>query len=60
MMSLEKDSYTSNICHQVQVSTTYVASLLHSRIICNCLAEIAVGLAQRNRYGLMRLTGFLK
>lgn len=59
-MSSEKDSYTSNICHQVQVSTTYVVSLLHSRIPCNCLAERAVRLAQRNRCGLMRLTGFLK
>lgn len=60
MMSSEKDSDTSNFCHQVQVSITYVVSLLHSRTPCNCLAEIAVGLAQRNRCGLMRLTGFLK
>lgn len=60
MMSSEQESYTSNISHQAQVSTTYVVSLLLSRIPCNCLAEIAVGLAQRNRCGLMRLTGFLK
>lgn len=60
MMSSEQESYTSNISHQAQVSTTYIVSLLLSRIPCNCLAEIAVGLAQRNRCGLMRLTGFLK
>lgn len=58
MMSSEQESYTSNICHQVQVSTTCVSTAL-----CDTLqlsGKNSLGLAQRNRCGLMRLTGFLK